>query len=145
MTLGAALLVGTGVALASPSAAPEIARVEAIYEQAQQVGGGSAAPVEMQSAQMNLERARETAHKGDNDAAARLAERAEVDATLAMAKAREQAAQDSARQVQQGLTTLRTELNRDARQLNEMNQSNQSMSAPPAPAYPAPSSGAYQQ
>ena len=142
LTVGAALLVGTGMALASPSAAPTIARVEAIYEQAQQVGGAAAAPVEMQSAQMNLERARETARKGDNDAASRLAERAEADASLAMAKAREHAAEDSAKQVQQGLTTLRTELNRDARQMNQMNQMNSPTSAYPSAGYSAPGNGA---
>lgn len=111
--LGAALVCAAGVALASPSAAPEIARVEAIYEQAQQAGAPAAAPVEMESAERNLNDARQSAQRGDHDQARRLAARAEADADLAIAKAREQTAQNSARQVEDGLVTLRTELNQN--------------------------------
>jgi len=116
LALGAALAGLTGVALASPSAAPDIARVEAIYEQAQQAGAPAAAPVEMQSAQRNLDEARERARKGDNDQAARLAARAEADAQLALAKANEQTAQKSARQVEDGLVTLRAQLDQNVSQ-----------------------------
>ncbi len=114
--LGAALAGLTGVALASPSAAPDIARVEAIYEQAQQAGAPAAAPVEMQSAEHNLDAARERARHGDNDQAARLAARAEADAQLALAKANEQTARNSARQVEDGLATLRAQLDQNVSQ-----------------------------
>lgn len=116
----------SAAALADSAAAPEIARGQAIYEEAQQAGGMAAAPVEMQSAQSNLGNARTAANKGDADRAARLAERAEADAQLAIAKAREQTAQNSARQIQDGLATLRQELNQNVN------------TAPPTPLTPVP-------
>ena len=73
-----------------------------------------------------LDRLEAALHEVDADRADRLAERAEADAQLAIAKAREQTAQNSARQIQDGLATLRNELNQNVN------------SAPPAPAGPVP-------
>jgi multidrug efflux pump subunit AcrA (membrane-fusion protein) len=65
------------------------------------------APVELQTAREKLNAARNANREGDYERARRLAEQAQVDAELAVARARSASAEEAAKTVQQDIQALR--------------------------------------
>jgi hypothetical protein len=98
---------------ACAGAAPteELAAARAALVQAQPVAAKEA-PAELQAAQAKLARAEDAMRRGDNDAARRLAEQAEVDAKLAWTTAESARSQRAATELERSLQALRDELGR---------------------------------
>jgi len=95
-----------------PAPTEQMALSRAAVSEAQSAGAPEFAPVELRSAQAQLEEAR-TAFQGENYVAARrLAERAEVDAKLAETKARSAKANRAVAELRQGIEALREEIER---------------------------------
>lgn len=97
--------------------AEQMARTEAVLQQAETSGASELALSEMQQARDKYADAREAYGKesesGDREAL-RLARQAEVDANFAVAKAQSERQREAAREVQQGVDTLRSETQRNA-------------------------------
>ena len=104
-------LAGCG---STPSAAPSIAAGSASVEAARSAGATELDAVDLNEARNKLERARALATAGDDRAAMRLAEQADVDAQLARAKAGSERSRLAVAELEAGLQTLRDELNRAA-------------------------------
>ena len=104
-------LAGCG---STPSAAPSIAAGSASVEAARSAGAPELDAVDLNEARNKLERARALATAGDDRAAMRLAEQADVDAQLARAKAGSERSRLAVAELEAGLQTLRDELNRAA-------------------------------
>lgn len=98
----------------TPSPAPAIAAGTASVEAARSAGADELAAVDINEARRQLERARLLAQSGDERGAIRMAERADVDAQLARAKAGSERSRRAVAEVEAGLRTLRDELNRGA-------------------------------
>lgn len=116
----APLLRGLTLALAAlfaacsstPSASPALAASTSSLEAARASGAAELAPSELNTATTKLERARMLAQRGDNVAAIRLAEQADVDAQAARAKASSERSRRAVAEVESSLKSLRDELNR---------------------------------
>lgn len=95
--------------------AAQMARTEAVLQQAETSGAPELALTEMQQARDKYADARDAYEKesesGDRTAL-RLARQAEVDANFAVAKAQAERQREAAREVQQGVETLRSETQR---------------------------------
>jgi Domain of unknown function (DUF4398) len=112
-----ALLLAAGCGTTPPTEKMEVA--EAAVRQADTQGAGDEAALELRLAREKLEKANAAMEDERYVAARRLAEQAEVDAMLAEAKAESAAARASAREMRQGIETLRSEAERAADQLDE--------------------------
>ena len=111
--LSATLTVMALAACASaPPAAPAIAAGAASIEAARSAGAGELATVDIDNARDKLERARTLARSGDQRAAMRLAEQADVDAQLARTRASGERSRRAVGEVEASLQTLREELAR---------------------------------
>ncbi len=95
----------------------QMARTEAVLQQAQGSNASEYALAEFQQARNKYADAR-TAYEKESESgdrtALRLAQQAEVDARFALAKAQAERQQQAAREVQQGVETLRNEANRSS-------------------------------
>jgi hypothetical protein len=96
----------------APRPDAQIARAEASLSQAEQAGARQYAGVEFDAARDKLGEARRRADDGDMAPAAMLAEQARVDADLAAARSRHQAADKSADEVRAATAALREESQR---------------------------------
>ena len=115
-TLGplvAALVLGACASMPPPTA--QMAVSKAAVDNAMSSGAGQAAPAEMQSARVNLDRANAALATKDYRRARQYAERAEVDARLAQVKERGSVARQSVAELQEGIRALREEIDRQAR------------------------------
>jgi hypothetical protein len=97
----------------TPPPTEQLAAARAMVGQAQPLAGREA-PLELNAAQGKLARAEDAMHRGEYEAARRYAEQAEVDARLAWISAENARAQRAAAEVEQGIQTLRRELERRA-------------------------------
>ena len=93
----------------------EIARTEAVINQAEQIGAEEYAPLEIREARKKLQKAKEMVTREKYEEARRLAERAEVDAELAEAKALSEKAQNAVRQLRESIKLLKEEINKKQR------------------------------
>jgi hypothetical protein len=95
----------------------QMARTEAVLQQAESSGAREVALSDLQHARDKLADARaayEKKSKSSDEKALRLAREAEVDAKYAAAKAQAERQQGAAREVQQGVEALRNEAQRNA-------------------------------
>jgi hypothetical protein len=129
----AALAVLCGGILAGCASTPppteKFALAESAIQRAERAGAQQAAPGELGAAREKLQRAQSVATK-DADAAARLAEESESDATLAESRAQAQRSKNALATVEQSLQALREEAARG------------STAGAPATGTPSPSSAA---
>ncbi len=112
-------LLGLGLALAGlagcagkgpPKASMALA--DKAINQAQENDAASYAPVEMQTAQQEMQAARTALDHGKYDEARRQAQRAEVDARLAEARSRTAQTRKITKELQESIATLRQEIER---------------------------------
>ena len=106
----AGLLAVAGCA-STPPPTDQLAAARAMVGQAQPVAAKDA-PLELNAAQDKLARAEDAMQHREYEAARRYAEQAEVDARLAWTSAENARAQRAAAEVEQGIQTLRRELDR---------------------------------
>jgi hypothetical protein len=109
ITLGA-LLAAAGCA-STPPPTDQLAAARAMVGQAQPVAAKEA-PLELNAAQTKLAQAEDAMRGGNYELARRYAEQAELDARLAWTSAENARAQRAATEVEQGIDTLRRELDR---------------------------------
>ena len=115
--LGACALAGLSLisGCATPvSSAPSIAAGAASVEAARSAGAPELDAIDLNEARSKLEKARALAAAGDDRGAMRMAEQADVDAQLARAKAGSERSRLAVTELENGLQTLRDELNRAA-------------------------------
>ncbi len=105
--IGATLL--SGCATSSEKPTRQLSRAESYIEIAQNQGAQEYSAVALQSARDKLTQAKRAADKGDHEVARRLAKEAELDAQYAVAQTSRMQAQNSLREVQSSLETLRRE------------------------------------
>ena len=109
-TIALASLLAAGCASGPDIVDTGIARAEATIENASGTGAAEFASTELESAREKLVQAKLAEEQGDEERAARLAEEAEVDAQVAMARAELAEAEEAVREVREGTETLRREL-----------------------------------
>jgi hypothetical protein len=112
--IGFAAVVVAGCA-SVPAPTEQIAVSKAAVANAVGAGGPEFAPAEMRTAQDKLDRANEAMAAKDYERARWLAEESQVDAQLAVTKARSAKAQKAAYAVQEDSRVLREELNRKSK------------------------------
>jgi hypothetical protein len=88
----------------------QIARAKAAVEQAETAGATEHAALEMKNARESLAEVETRVEESDEEGARRAAERAEVDALLAVAKARRAKAQSSVDELQDTLKAMQEEM-----------------------------------
>lgn len=115
-----ALLTGasiflTGCASSPPAPTEQMAVSTAAVAQAVSAGAPELAPTEMRTAREKLDRANVAMGAKDYEQARLLAEQAQVDAQLAVTKARSSKAQKAAAALQEDSRVLREEINRKAK------------------------------
>ena len=106
--------MGIGCASA-PLATTEVSVANAALEQAESNGAAQYAALEMRNAREKLDRADKLADEGSGLEARRAAEEAEVDALLAVEKARRAKAQASAEEIQKTIGAMAEEMTNDAK------------------------------
>ena len=111
LAVAAALLAGC--ATGNPPT-EQMAFANAAVTDANRNGGPEYAAAETRDAQVKYDRAREAMAREDYDTARVLAEEAEVDAKLALTRARSAKAQQAVAEVQRGIRVLREEIDRRA-------------------------------
>lgn len=104
------LLLGACASTKPPT--ERLTKTEVAIKQAEQVGAGEFAPLEIREARKKLARAKELSDKGDHEKAGRLADQAEVDAELAEAKALSEKAQNAVTQLRESIRILQEEIQR---------------------------------
>jgi len=109
-----AAVVTAGCASA-PKPTEQIAVSNSAITNAVRAGGGEYAPTEMKSAQDKMAQANRAMDKEDYEDARRLAEQAQVDATLAEKKAESAKAQKAAIALGDDIRVLRDEINRKSK------------------------------
>jgi hypothetical protein len=109
--IGLAAVVMAGCA-SVPAPTEQVAVSKAAVANAVSAGGPEFAPTEMRTAQEKLDRANLAMANKDYESARSLAEQAQVDAELAVSKARSAKAQKAALAVQEDSRVLREELDR---------------------------------
>jgi hypothetical protein len=111
----AKIALAAALALAGCADAPpptdQLAAARAMVSQAQPVAAREA-PLELNAAQGKLAHAEDSMQRGEYEAARRYAEQAEVDARLAWTSAENARAQRAVAEIEQGIQTLRRELDR---------------------------------
>lgn len=108
LALASAVLALLGGCASTPPPTDKLALAESAIQHAERSGAQQAAPGELGAAREKLQRAQSSA-KNDAPQAARLAEQAEADATLAESRAEAQRARNALATVQQSLDALREE------------------------------------
>lgn len=93
----------------------ELARTQAAINQADQVGAQDYAPLEFREARKKLQKAKQLSSDGQHEKAKRLADRAEVDAQLAEAKALSAKAQNAVKQLRESIRLLKEEIQQNRR------------------------------
>lgn len=115
-TTGAALILGGQLVLAGCASIPpphdQMGRTESALGSADEAGAREYAPLELRDAQKKYENAKVAMDQEDYLGARRLAEEAEVDATLAEVTARSAKARKSAEEIRESIRLLREEINR---------------------------------
>lgn len=109
-TAAAAALLAACATVPPPDAA--LAAGMAAVESARGAGAGELAPIEMNNASGKLESARALARDGKNREAARMAEQAEADASVARAMAVAERSRRAAAEAESSLATLRQQPSR---------------------------------
>jgi len=112
--LAAAVMAMAGCA-SVPAPTEQLAVSKAAVANAVGAGGTEFAPAEMRTAQEKLDRANQAMAAKDYERARWLAEESQVDAQLAVTKARSAKAQKAAYALQEDSRVLREELNRKSR------------------------------
>ncbi len=112
--IGLAAAVMAGCALV-PAPTEQVAVSKAAVAHAVDAGGPEFASAEMRTAQEKLDRANEAMAAKEFERARWLAEQAQVDAQLAIAKARSAKAQKAAAALQEDSRVLREEINRKSK------------------------------
>jgi len=102
----------------TPPASPALAASAASLEAARSAGAPEFASPELNGAITKLERARTLAQAGNNEAALRWAEQADVDAQLARARTGSERSRRALVEVETSLATLREEISRSATATN---------------------------
>lgn len=105
----------SGCAASPPAPTEQIAVSKATVVQASSAGASELAPAELQTAREKLDRASVAMASKDYEQARILAEQAQVDAQLAVTKARSVKAQKAAAAVQEDSRVLREEINRSTK------------------------------
>jgi chromosome segregation ATPase len=113
VTLVALGCVAAGCASGPKPYETQITRAETTIDQAQSSTATRLAPDPINTAQDKLAAAKIAADEGNETAALQLAEEAELDANIAMARANKAEAESALREVQDGIDTLREELSQD--------------------------------
>lgn len=109
----AALIALVGCGGVSQVTKERVSRSETAVQQAQQtIGTQEVGQIELQRAKENLEYAREALRKENEKAAVRAAQRAELNAELAVAKSQSAAARRAADELLASIQTLRQEAER---------------------------------
>lgn len=110
MSIVVSSALAAGCASSPDPADTGIVRAETTIENAAQTGAQEHASRELDDAREKLVAAKLAAEQGDEERAARLAKEAELEAQVAMAQAGHAQADESLREVQKGIETLRREL-----------------------------------
>jgi hypothetical protein len=113
-------VAGAALALAACASSPpapteQIAASSAAIDQAMSAGAPELAPMELSAAREKLARARVAMSGGDNAQALILAEQAQIDAQLALTKARTAKAEKAASSLAEDRRVLREEMQRNAK------------------------------
>lgn len=112
--LASAGIASMGLGCASgPLATTEIARAKSALDQAESRGGAEHAALEMRNAREKLDKADRLAEEGEGLEASRAAEKAEVDALLAVEKARRAKAQESIEELDKTIDAMEEEMTND--------------------------------
>jgi hypothetical protein len=114
--LAAGIAILGGCAKDIPPPDEQLALAGAAVAKAENAEAFRYAPVELNAAREKLNKAEKLVEQEEYVEARRLAEKAEVDANLAFAKARTAAAQEAAAEVQKTIRTLQEELKRSQAQ-----------------------------
>jgi len=104
--------IGMGCA-STPLATGEISRARSALEQAEANGGGEFAALEVRNAREKLAQANRLSEEGEGLEARRTAEEAEVDALLAVEKARRGKATESAEELRESIDAMEEEMTDD--------------------------------
>ncbi len=110
--IAAALLAGCATQSERPT--QEMARAQALIDQAEKAGAQRYAAVQLDQARQKLDLAKAADQKGRHDDAQQRATEAAADAELAVAMANSGEAQRAAAEVQQSVETLREEAQRNS-------------------------------
>lgn len=109
MTIPLVLLFMGACATTNPPT-QKLTETETVIRQADQIGAGDYAPLEIRQARQKLEQARAAYNREDYDEAARLAEQARVDAELAQIKTLSGKSQKAVRELRESIRVLREEI-----------------------------------
>lgn len=113
--LSAAAMLAAGCATTStPPPTAQLAVAQSAVADAASADAATYAAADLRNAQRKLDRAHDDLAQGDNVAARRLAEEAEVDARLAATRARSDKAARAAAEVQASIRALQDEIARNA-------------------------------
>jgi len=104
------LLLITGACATTNPPTQQLTETETVIRQADQIGAGDYAPLEIRQARQKLEQARTAYNDEDYAKAARLAEQAKVDAELAQIKTLSGKAQLAVNELREGIRLLEEEL-----------------------------------
>ena len=106
-----ALLTLAACSSSTPKSDDALVRAKTAVDQATTAGSAQYAAVDMNDAQTKLQSANDAETKGDYKQARYMAEDAQADAELALAKTQAAKAAESAKQVQQGNQALQDQVN----------------------------------
>lgn len=104
------LLFFTGACATTNPPTQQLTETETVIRQADQIGAGDYAPLEIRQARQKLEQARAAYNNEDYEEAARLAEQAKVDAELAQIKTLSGKAQLAVRELRESIKLLKEEI-----------------------------------
>jgi len=104
------LLLITGACATTNPPTQQLTETETVIRQADQIGAGDYAPLEIRQARQKLEQARAAYNDEDYAKAARLAEQAKVDAELAQIKTLSGKAQLAVNELRESIKLLEEEL-----------------------------------
>jgi len=104
------LLLITGACATTNPPTQQLTETETVIRQADQIGAGDYAPLEIRQARQKLEQARAAYNDEDYAKAARLAEQAKVDAELAQIKTLSGKAQLAVNELRESIRLLEEEL-----------------------------------
>lgn len=109
------MIVGIALIAACGSTNPptqQLTETRMVIEQAEEVGAGEYAPLELRDAGIKLQQARDAVEDKEYEKAKRLLEHARVDAELAQVKALSAKSQEAAAELRESIRVLKEELER---------------------------------